>query len=104
MNFSRILAAIPFFQSIKGYNLSTFKNDALGGLTVGMIAVPLSMARRMLPSSASWFAASKWRERSIESASSTDMPGPPSTRTTPRKPGSVNAVGVCAMCGADMRA
>ena len=44
MNFSRILAAIPFFQSIKGYNLSTFKNDALGGLTVGMIAVPLSMA------------------------------------------------------------
>jgi hypothetical protein len=32
------------------------------------------------------------------------VPGPPSTRTTPRKPASVNVVGPEAMYGADMTA
>ncbi len=32
------------------------------------------------------------------------VPGPPRTRTTPRKPASVNVVGPSARCGADMRA
>lgn len=35
---------IPLIQMLKGYNLSKFQHDVIGGLTVGMIAVPLSMA------------------------------------------------------------
>lgn len=35
---------IPFIQMLQGYNLSKFQQDIMGGLTVGMIAVPLSMA------------------------------------------------------------
>lgn len=35
---------IPFIKMIQGYNLARFKQDLMGGLTVGMIAVPLSMA------------------------------------------------------------
>ena len=35
---------IPFVQMMQGYNLSKLQQDLMGGLTVGMIAVPLSMA------------------------------------------------------------
>lgn len=35
---------IPFIQMLQGYNLSKLQQDWMGGLTVGMIAVPLSMA------------------------------------------------------------
>ena len=35
---------IPFIQMLQGYNLSKLQQDLMGGLTVGMIAVPLSMA------------------------------------------------------------
>lgn len=35
---------IPFIQMLQGYNLTRFQQDLMGGLTVGMIAVPLSMA------------------------------------------------------------
>ncbi len=39
-----ILARWPFLQALKGYSLTTLRHDLMGGLTVGMIAVPLSMA------------------------------------------------------------
>lgn len=35
---------IPFVQMLQGYNLQKLRQDLMGGLTVGMIAVPLSMA------------------------------------------------------------
>ncbi|MHC5225064.1 C4-dicarboxylic acid transporter DauA [Ignatzschineria sp. LJL83] len=35
---------IPLIQMLQGYNFSKFQHDVIGGLTVGMIAVPLSMA------------------------------------------------------------
>ncbi len=35
---------IPFIQMMQGYNRHKFRQDLMGGLTVGMIAVPLSMA------------------------------------------------------------
>jgi len=34
---------IPFVQMMQGYNLSKLQQDLMGGLTVGIIAVPLSM-------------------------------------------------------------
>lgn len=43
-NWQAFLDKMPFLQSLKGYNFSSFRGDLMGGLTVGMIAVPLSMA------------------------------------------------------------
>lgn len=40
----RFLLTLPFFTALKGYTLTKFKDDMFAGLTVGMIAVPLSMA------------------------------------------------------------
>lgn len=37
-------ARMPFVQALKGYNMASLRGDIMGGLTVGMIAVPLSMA------------------------------------------------------------
>ncbi|MDM8538769.1 SulP family inorganic anion transporter, partial [Desulfobacterales bacterium HSG17] len=38
----------PFFIWLKGYNLTTFRSDALAGLTVAVVLIPQSMAYAML--------------------------------------------------------
>lgn len=44
MSISRYIDSIPFIESMKGYRLSFFKKDLVAGITIGLIAVPLSMA------------------------------------------------------------
>lgn len=44
MQLFRFISRIPFIESMKGYHLGMLKNDLVAGLTVGLIAVPLSMA------------------------------------------------------------
>lgn len=44
MSISRYVDSIPFIESMKGYRLGFFKKDLVAGLTIGLIAVPLSMA------------------------------------------------------------
>lgn len=44
MSISRYIDSIPFIESMKGYRLGFFKKDLIAGLTIGLIAVPLSMA------------------------------------------------------------
>lgn len=41
---SELWRSIPFIQMVQGYNGQKLRQDLMGGLTVGMIAVPLSMA------------------------------------------------------------
>lgn len=38
------MASIPFVEAMRGYRLSFLKKDLIAGLTIGLIAVPLSMA------------------------------------------------------------
>lgn len=42
--FGELWKMIPFIQMMQGYNGKKLRQDLIGGLTVGMIAVPLSMA------------------------------------------------------------
>ncbi len=44
MKLSHYLAFIPFIEAMRGYSLNSFKHDLIAGLTIGLIAVPLSMA------------------------------------------------------------
>lgn len=44
MKLSHYLASIPFIEAMRGYSLNSFKHDLIAGLTIGLIAVPLSMA------------------------------------------------------------